>query len=98
MGSAISTLAFSDPNALFAVGSGKRIVPLIVSAHNKNLPYQRILKVLLSCILFPAIDANGSMIKSDQIFIELYKHNTEKVMQNHCKSDTLQKKSLFIEA
>jgi len=72
-----------------------RIVPLLLIAGSKNLPHQRIIKALLAGILFPAIDAKGNMIESDRLFIEHYKHNAEKILQDHCKIDILLEKSIY---
>jgi mannitol-1-phosphate 5-dehydrogenase len=74
-----------------------RIVPLLLIAVSKNLPYQRIIKALLAGILFPAKDAQGNMIESDRRFIELYNHNAEKILQEHCKIDILLEKSIYRE-
>jgi mannitol-1-phosphate 5-dehydrogenase len=75
-----------------------RIVPLIRIANNKNLPYKRIMKVLLAGILFPAKDAKGKMIEADRRFINHFNRNTEKIMSEHCMLDISKEKNIYKEA
>jgi mannitol-1-phosphate 5-dehydrogenase len=75
-----------------------RIVPLIRIAVKNNLPYKRILKVLLAGTLFPAKDAKGNRIESDRQFIRDYNHNAVRIMQYHCGFDVSREKSIYKEA
>jgi len=80
------------------LGPDDRIVPLILLARSKNLPYQRILKSLLAGILFPAHDENGNMFESDRIFIAKYNRDVLEIFKHHCKFVAGLDKSLFNEA
>jgi mannitol-1-phosphate 5-dehydrogenase len=75
-----------------------RIVPLIRIANRKNLPYKRIMKVLLAGILFPAKDAKGRMLEADRLFISQFNRNTDKILADHCKFDVSKEKPIFKEA
>ncbi len=79
------------------LSSEDRIVPLIRYAHNNNLSYKRILKVLAAGILFSGKDINGNMNEADSQFIKLYNRKAEKILQNHCKFDVSREKDIFVE-
>ncbi len=80
------------------LGPEDRIVPLIRYAFNRKLSYNRILKVLLAGILFPAKDAKGNMNNADRQFIKQYHHNAEKILQDHCKIDVSIEKQIYKDA
>jgi mannitol-1-phosphate 5-dehydrogenase len=93
-------------NTLYNLGcdlSGKlgfqdRIVPLIHIAFKNNLPYNKILKVLIAGILFPGKDSKGNMIESDRQFFNQYNRDLEKILRDHCKFDVSREKPIFKEA
>ncbi len=67
------------------LGSEDRLVPVIKYAHNHNLPFQNIMKVLVSGIYFEARDENNEMHVSDQKFLHKFNRNLSRILVDHCK-------------
>jgi len=66
------------------LGPDDRIVGAIRMARSVNMPYDRILKVLLSACHFRATDENGRISTEDTEFIRLYEEGIRNVLVKLC--------------
>jgi len=80
------------------LGPEDRIAGCIKLAMELNLPYDRVLTILLCACRFKARDEEGNPLKSDLDFSNNYKGNTEKILREVCGFDPENNKNFFEEA
>ncbi len=80
------------------LGPEDRITGCIKLAMEQNLPYDRVLTILVYACRFKAVDEEGNSLKSDLDFSNIYNRNTEKVLAEICGFDPVNDKKVFEEA
>jgi mannitol-1-phosphate 5-dehydrogenase len=79
------------------LGSEDRLAGAIKASITLELPYDKILYVLICGCFFRAIDEQGNMLKEDAEFITEYKENVHKILKEVCRFDEKTNLQLFKE-
>lgn len=85
-------------DVLRKLGPQDRLAGAIKSAIELNLPYRKILNVLVCGCHFRAADEDGKMFKGDIEFIEIYRRGIKSVLTQLCGFNEKQNSSLYMEA
>lgn len=80
------------------LGPEDRIAGCIKLAIEQDLPYDKVLPVLLCACRFNARDEEGNSLESDLDFIKKYKDDIAKVLEEVCGFDPVNDKEIFLEA
>ncbi|MBE0655295.1 MAG: mannitol-1-phosphate 5-dehydrogenase, partial [Bacteroidales bacterium] len=77
------------------LGPEDRLVPVIKSARVHGLPYQSIMKVLVSGIYFDARDEKGRMNEHDLQFVNIFNRDVVRILTDHCKFEASENNTIL---